>query len=98
MSLWDDLLGFAGSSAGQAALVGGGSLLLNSGLFDDFTQGETPQTGYQGTIPKYDVKRERVPSTYNPDRRPGSGGQRYFTDTQYVPKVEGETQLTPHKK
>ena len=95
MSLWDDLLGFAGSSAGQAALVGGGSLLLNSGLFDDFTQGETPQTGYQGTIPKYDVKRERVPSTYNPDRRPGSGGQRYFTDTQYVPKVEGATAAAP---
>jgi hypothetical protein len=59
------------------------------GLFDS----NTPLTGYQGSIPEYDVKREVVPGTYNPDRRAGSGGQRYFTDTQYVPK--SETPATP---
>ena len=30
--------------------------------------------------------RSRVPNTFDPDRRPGSGGQRYFSDVQYVPK------------
>ena len=88
MSIWDDFLGFAKSDTGKSALVGGGSLLLNSGLFSDFTSGEIPQTGYQGSIPEYEARRETVPSTYDPNRRPGSGGQRYFTQTQYVPKTE----------
>ena len=73
---------------GEAALVGGGSLLLNSGLFGDFTSGEIPQTGYQGGIPEYTAQRQTVPSTYDPNRRPGSGGQRYFTQTQYKPKSD----------
>jgi hypothetical protein len=30
--------------------------------------------------------RQQVPQAYDPSRRPGSGGQRYFTDVQYVPK------------
>tara|TARA_R110000782_G_scaffold11838_1_gene35799 strand:- start:704 stop:1423 length:720 start_codon:yes stop_codon:yes gene_type:complete len=88
MSFWDDLLGFAKSDIGKTALVGGGSLLLNSGVFDDFTSGEIPQTGYQGGIPEYTAQRQTVPSTYDPNRRPGSGGQRYFTQTQYKPKVD----------
>ena len=88
MSIWDDFLGFAKSDAGKSALVGGGSFLLNSGLFSDFTSGEIPQTGYQGSIPEYTAVRETVPSTYDPNRRPGSGGQRYFTQTQYKPKAD----------
>jgi len=28
--------------------------------------------------------REAVPQVYDPNRRPGSGGQRYFTDVQYA--------------
>ena len=47
---------------------------------------DSPKAGYQGTIPDYEVQRQRVPGTYNPDRRPGSGGQRYFTQAQYQPK------------
>lgn len=43
--------------------------------------------GYQGGIPKYMAVREAVPQTYDPTRRPGSGGRRYFTDMQYVPKT-----------
>ena len=34
-----------------------------------------------------------MPGTYDPNRRPGSGGQRYFTQTQYKPK--SETPATP---
>mgnify|MGYP003123842710 CR=1 FL=1 len=64
-------------------LIGlGGSLLLNqTGL----GQAQIPQTGYQGSIPDYTLQRERVPRTYDPNRRPGSGGQRYFTQTQFTP-------------
>ena len=64
-------LGFGASALGL--LDGGG--------------GGISQPGYQGTIPKYDAVRERVPGTYDPDRRPGSGGQRYFTQTQFVPRA-----------
>ena len=44
------------------------------------------KTGYQGTIPEYDAVQQRVPGVFDPRRRPGSSGQRYFTDTQFVPK------------
>ena len=39
-----------------------------------------------GTVPQYDFARGAVPGTRNPDRRPGSKGQRYFTGSTYVPK------------
>ena len=42
--------------------------------------------GYQEPVPQYDFVRERVPGTYDPTRRPGSAGQRYFTRGQYVPR------------
>jgi hypothetical protein len=40
-------------------------------------------SGYQGGIPSYTANRTQVPNTYDPARRPGSGGQRYFTDMSY---------------
>jgi hypothetical protein len=60
----------------------GGAVLGGTGILGT----DTPPTGYQGTVPEYDVQREVVPGTYDPNRRPGSGGQRYFTQTPYVPK------------
>ena len=42
--------------------------------------------GYQEPVPQYDFVQERVPGTYDPNRRPGSAGQRYFTQGQYVPR------------
>ena len=44
-----------------------------------------PPTGYQGTVPDYSLVRERVLDTDNPDRRPGSRGQRYFSDYRFAP-------------
>ena len=44
------------------------------------------KTGYLGEVPRYDAVRERVPDTYDPLRRPGSSGQRYFTETQFLPR------------
>tara|TARA_R100001594_G_scaffold46118_1_gene79139 strand:+ start:4601 stop:5521 length:921 start_codon:yes stop_codon:yes gene_type:complete len=66
------------SYATLASLLGatGGAL----GMFDS----TKPPVGYQGGIPTYTPVRRRVANTYDPTRRPGSGGQRYFTDTQFV--------------
>lgn len=58
-------------------------------------QSTRPQekTGYQGKIPKYEAIRESVEgSQYDPTRRPGSGGQRYFSDIAYAaPNTEDAT-------
>jgi len=62
--------------------TGGGYLLDKSGVM----QAQSAPTGYQGGIPNYEVQRQTVPGTYDPNRRPGSGGQRYFTQAQYAPK------------
>ena len=35
-------------------------------------------------IPRFRAKREVVPGTYDPKRRPGSSGQRYFSDMIYA--------------
>jgi hypothetical protein len=41
------------------------------------------KTGFQGKIPDYTASRMQVPGSYDPNRRPGSSGQRYFTDVDY---------------
>ena len=63
---------------GIAALLGFGGGA--AGAFDPTIN----PTGYQGSIPTYKAVRERVANTYDPTRRPGSGGRRYFTDTTFV--------------
>jgi hypothetical protein len=47
-------------------------------------------TGYQGKIPEYTAVRERVDVPYEADRRPGSGGRRYFSDVSYTKPEELE--------
>ena len=61
--------------SGLAALAGSGA-----GFFDRSQQ----PTGYQGGIPDYRVVRNPVQNSYDPNRRPGSRGRRYFTDTRFV--------------
>lgn len=64
-------------------------ILLAAGLqASGLTDPKIRPTGYQGSIPDYTAVRERVPDTYDPDRRPGSGGQRYFTQTQFKPTAD----------
>ena len=36
------------------------------------------------SIPRFRAERAAVPGTYDPLRRPGSSGQRYFSDMQYA--------------
>lgn len=65
-------------AAGLAGAVGGA-----------MTGSATPQrVGYQGSIPQYTGVRQAVSQTYDPNRRPGSSGQQYFTQMQYVPKTD----------
>jgi len=58
-----------------------GSYFLNR-AFD--SGGPDAGGGYQGDVPDYTAVRSRVANTYDPNRRPGSGGLRYFSDMQYV--------------
>ena len=67
-------------SAGTGALTLGQQAAQMFGLSDS---GSNRPTGYQGSIPSYTATRMQVPNTYDPNRRPGSGGQRYFTDIDY---------------
>ena len=62
-----------------------GLLGLGVGLSGGF-EPYRPKVGYQGTVPKYTAVREPVNIPYSPDRRPGSGGRRYFSDLTYVPE------------
>ena len=64
-------------------------ILLAAGLqASGLTDPKIRPTGYQGSIPDYTMQRERVPDTYDPNRRPGSGGQRYFTQAQFKPTAD----------
>ena len=74
----------------KGIITTGGSYLLNQ---SGAGQAQIPPTGYQGGIPDYEVQRQTVPGTYDPNRRPGSGGQRYFTQAQFAPK--SDTPATP---
>jgi hypothetical protein len=64
-----------------AALLGLTGLLSFAG---QGSRGAPPPSGYQGTVPKYTAVRERVPIPQDPNRRPGAGGRRYFSDVSYV--------------
>lgn len=45
-------------------------------------------------IPQRTAIRGRVPGTYDPMRRPGSSGQRYFSDIEYVTNVDSPAAQT----
>jgi hypothetical protein len=62
--------------------LGGGYALSQSG----FANASAPPVGYQGGIPSYTFERAEVPGTIDPARRPGSGGQRYFSDVGFTPQ------------
>ena len=71
--------------------LGAGGL---GGLFaPDLLFGNKDTAGYKGSIPEYDAVRARVPDTFDPNRRSGSGGQRYFSDMQFVPQGEGAANM-----
>jgi len=75
--------GFTDKDRAYSTLGFGASML---GLLD--RDSSSNMLGYQGQVPELVAQRSRVPNTYDPTRRPGSGGQRYFTGTQYIPKAD----------
>jgi len=72
------------ASAGLAALPGAQFMFGNT-FSTDTSAGGVDSEGNIG-IPNYSFVRGAVPGTYNPDRRPGGRGQRYFTDYAYTPR------------
>ena len=42
------------------------------------------RVGYQGGIPNYTATRQAVRGTFDPNRRPGSSGQRYMSDVVFA--------------
>lgn len=69
------------------------------GLYGLYQSQQTPEkTGYQGGIPKYEAVREQVANTYDPDRRPGSSAQNYFTSTKFVAPEGAEAARTTAKE
>jgi hypothetical protein len=89
-SWWDDFTGvFKQGLSGQniGTLLGtgiAGYAIDKSGL----SSPNVPVVGYQGEVPKYTAVRERVPMQQDPNRRPGSGGRRYFSDMIYADRPE----------
>lgn len=69
------------------------------GLYGLYKSQQTPEkTGYQGGIPKYEAVREKVANTYDPNRRPGSSTQEYFTKTRFVAPEGAEAARTTAKE
>lgn len=74
----------------KVAALGGG-LLGGLGSGASWANAQTQKTGYQGGIPDLIAVREQVPGTYDPNRRPGSRGQEYMTQTQFVSPSDAAT-------
>jgi hypothetical protein len=75
----------SGTSPFQTLLgMGLGALVDKSGIADP----KIPVVGYQGSIPEYQTVRQRVAMPEDPNRRPGAGGRRYFTNTIFAQKPE----------
>lgn len=100
-SLWDSVVsGAAGVLPGalksllsdptKAAGIAG-ALLGGLGGNASWAQPKVEKVGYQGGIPSYTAVREAVPQTYDPTRRPGSRGQEYFTQQQFVSPTDTAT-------
>ena len=68
------------------------SVLATAGGLYGLYQGLNPTppqpVGYQGKIPEYEAVRQTVQPQYDPTRRPGSGGMRYFSDTTFAKPSE----------
>tara|TARA_R110001592_G_scaffold30461_2_gene109062 strand:- start:676 stop:1410 length:735 start_codon:yes stop_codon:yes gene_type:complete len=77
--------------------IGGAGIGGLMGLLGGGSTANQPQ-GYQGGIPQYTYNRQQVPYQ-DENRRPGSGGRRYFNDGQFVPgAAQGGGTTNPTKE
>lgn len=89
----DSVVDFLGADIGGGSSIAGTLLGLGLGYAADqsgIADPKLPVVGYQGSIPEYTAVRERVPMQADPNRRPGSTGRRYFSDTIFAQKPETE--------
>ena len=70
--------------------LGLASLLKDRGAFDP----DIAPVGYQGEVPRYTAIREQVTGRDDTNRRPGSGGRRYFSDVIYAKAPEGQEPMS----
>ena len=83
--------GSGGNSALEALIGLGGASFLKDRVY---LSPNIPDNTYQGSIPDYTAVREQVTGRDDTDRRPGSGGRRYFSDTIYAKKPEGQEPMS----
>ena len=93
-------LGEEGADIDWTKLLGlGAGLAFSSGALDPVLEGlgldflvdqPTQPVGYQGGIPEYVAVQQQVPGAMSGTPKPGSRGQRYFTDVIYAQKPEGQ--------
>ena len=91
VSFLDDILESFGTNT-ESLFDVLGPMAVQAGIqsmFPGLTETQRAMAGFQGEIPNYEVLRQRVPGATDPNRRPGSSGQRYFTDVQYVSPGQG---------
>ena len=89
----DSVVDFLGADMGGGSSIASTLLGLGVGYAADrsgIADPKLPVVGYQGSIPEYTAVRERVPMQEDPNRRPGSAGRRYFSDTIFAQKPETE--------
>lgn len=72
---------------GTVNLAGLGT--VGAGLLSAF--GSKESGGYNKPVPKMTATREQVKYAEDPNRRPGSGGRQYFTDTTFTPTADTDS-------
>ena len=81
---WTKLAAATGATVAGLKALSQTELGAKIGEFMGIGGGNQQPTGYQGKIPDYTGIRSLVGGTYDPLRRPGSGGQRYFSDMAFA--------------
>ena len=89
---WTKIAAAAGLTVTAAKALAGSDLGAKLGEFMGIGGGNQQPVGYQGKIPEYTGIRSVVGDTYDPLRRPGSGGQRYFSDMAFATPSEVQGQ------
>jgi len=89
---WRKVLGTGAAGYGVVRALDATNNLEGIKNFLGLNEQNKVPVGYQGGIPRYTGVRQQVPmyfstdqAAYDPNRRPGGGGRRYFTDFQRVP-------------
>ena len=89
---WTKIATAIGLTVAGAKALSKSELGAKLGDFMGIGGGNQQPVGYQGKIPEYTGIRSVVEDTYDPLRRPGSGGQRYFSDMAFATPSEVQGQ------